>query len=349
MKWTKPLYKREEVNRAAKKALLDNKVDESTRNNALVIVNNWRASHAYPLQAIKMTLKRRACKVDGSAVIAQRMKRLPSIKSKLGREPTMMLSQMADIGGCRAILTNIKDVDLLVASYQKAKSKNPRRHEEIRIRDYISNPKVDGYRGIHIIVKYRSKALKHKVYNGLKIEIQIRSKLQHAWATAVEIVDAFTGQGLKSGLKLNLGDPDWRRFFVLMSGAIAIRERKPVVPGAPDKVSLKKELTMLGKKLQVEKILSGLNTAISAIQKDPNVVSYLLVLDLDQMLVKAFPFFDQSVADESYLMQEKEIQDNPKIFAVLVSVESINALRTAYPNYYLDATEFLRVYKKAIA
>lgn len=348
MKWTRPQYQREDVNRAAREALLDRAVDESARNNALIVVNNWRASHAYPLQAIKMTLKKRASKVSNAAVIAQRMKRLPSIKAKLEREPTMMLTQMADIGGCRAILPNVNNVDQLVALYQTARSKNPRRHQEIRIRDYIANPKVDGYRGIHIIVKYRSTAAKHRAYNDLKIEIQIRSKLQHAWATAVEIVDAFTGQGLKSGLKLNLGDPDWRRFFVLMSGAIASRERKPAVPGMPEKAVLKKELTMLGKKLQVEKILSGLNTAISVMSKDPGVVSYMLVLNLADMLVRVVPFFDQTVADESYLKQEKETQDNPKVFSVLVSVESVNALRTAYPNYYLDATKFLTVYRKAI-
>ncbi|MBU6438396.1 MAG: hypothetical protein KGQ77_12790, partial [Betaproteobacteria bacterium] len=62
-------------------------------------------------------------------------------------------------------------------------------------------------------------------FNNQKIEVQLRTRLQHAWATAVEIVDAFTGQALKSGLKLNSGDPKWRRFFALMSSVIAIREK----------------------------------------------------------------------------------------------------------------------------
>ena len=50
---------------------------------AVDIVNNWRASHSYPLQTIKMTLKRRAKRVCPTALVAQRLKRLASIKLKL--------------------------------------------------------------------------------------------------------------------------------------------------------------------------------------------------------------------------------------------------------------------------
>jgi ppGpp synthetase/RelA/SpoT-type nucleotidyltranferase len=36
-------------------------------------------------------------------------------------------------------------------------------------------------------------------WNRLWIEIQLRTSLQHAWATAVETVDAFTNENLKFG------------------------------------------------------------------------------------------------------------------------------------------------------
>ena len=38
------------------------------------------------------------------------MKREESIREKLMREPTMKLSKMQDIGGCRVILQNMKEV-----------------------------------------------------------------------------------------------------------------------------------------------------------------------------------------------------------------------------------------------
>lgn len=39
--------------------------------------------------------------------------------------------------------------------------------------------------------------------------MQIRSKIQHSWATAVEVVGAFTKQALKA----SAGDPRWLDFF----------------------------------------------------------------------------------------------------------------------------------------
>ena len=64
-----------------------------------------------------------------------------------------------------------------------------RSYKIIKFNDYVENPKDSGYRSIHYVYKYSSKADK---YNGLKIELQIRTKLQHNWATAVETAGAMT-------------------------------------------------------------------------------------------------------------------------------------------------------------
>lgn len=345
MKWTKPNYRREDINIAGK-TLLEG-IGDRARNNAFIIVNDWRAAHAFPLHSVYVTLKSRAQKVDRFAITAQRRKRLPSIIAKLKRENTMRLSQMADIGGCRAIVSTVNDVNDLVDLYKLAKAKSPRR-ADIRIRDYVAVPKADGYRSIHIIYKYKSNSSAHKVFNDLKIEIQIRSKLQHAWATAVEIVDAFTGQGLKSGIKLNLGDPQWRRFFVLMSAWMARRENCIAVAGTPEPAVLKQELRELSTKLDVENTLYALRQAVQLISKHDQVaVAYLVVLDLAKMELTAKPFSDQPTADESYLKTEKEFENDQKVFVLLASVESIKSFRTAYPNYTLDATEFLKALKRA--
>ena len=88
------------------------------------------------------------------------------------------------------------------------------------IDDYISAPKASGYRGVHLMYRYKSDK-KKTIYNDLKIEMQIRSRYQHAWATAVETVGIFVGQALKT----SMGDDRWLRFFALMGSAIAIREK----------------------------------------------------------------------------------------------------------------------------
>ena len=105
----------------------------------------------------------------------------------------------------------------------------------------ISNPKADGYRSFHLVSKYRSNLPDKQVYDGLRIEIQIRSQLQHAWATAVETISTFTDQALKSGL----GDDRWKRFFALMGSLMALREGCPIVPNTPtEKKELIKEISI---------------------------------------------------------------------------------------------------------
>ena len=142
----------------------------------------------------------------------------------------MKLSQMQDIGGCRAVVRTVGRVDALVKLYARARAKNPHRAVYVKPFDYIKCPKVDGYRGVHLIYKYRSQSRTHGKWNGLRIEIQLRSILQHAWATAVETVDAFTGQALKTSAGTGSERKNWGRFFALISSAIAIREKRPPVP-----------------------------------------------------------------------------------------------------------------------
>jgi len=125
----------------------------------LVVINNWRSSHSYPLQALKMTLRRRARRVDRKSVTVQRLKRLESIGAKLARNKNMSLSQMQDIGGCRAVVKDIKTVKKVARIYAESWAKNPHaRAEFVKSFDYIENPKVDGYRSIHLIYKYRRRS-----------------------------------------------------------------------------------------------------------------------------------------------------------------------------------------------
>ena len=103
--YAKKKYSKNQV-RNAGRALIGKRV--MTQNEMFDIVNNWRFAHRYPLFRAKQLLARRAKKVDPSAIVVDRIKRLPSIETKLQLHPTMPLSNMQDIAGCRAIVSKSK-------------------------------------------------------------------------------------------------------------------------------------------------------------------------------------------------------------------------------------------------
>ncbi len=364
MAWTKPQYKRGDVDRAgdflvnepsiasgfAERDDTEGYIEQADR--AYTIINNWRSSHSYPLQAIKMTLLIRAKRVDSQAIMAQRIKRLSSIEAKLSRNENMKLSQMQDLGGCRAVLITSRRVSELVDIYEKAAAKNPRdRSEFVKKYDYIKNPKTDGYRSVHFVYKYRTNAAGLEIYNGLRIEIQLRSRLQHAWATAVETVSTFTGQALKS----NIGDEAWKRFFALMGSAVARREGTPTIPNTPKNMSeLKEELRECARQLDVQNRLRIYGDALQGVPGRaafPDAKYFLLELDLTgkRILVRGYSEELLEKATTDYLAVEKLEKSGTVTDAVLVSVDSMANLRRAYPNYFLDTRVFVDAVNKAIA
>lgn len=132
MAWATLKHSREQVNAAAKALVafeaLGGEYQHDYRgflkklnayNDALPIINNWRAAHSFPLNTFRVNLNRNAASVDGECLTAQRIKRLSSITLKLTRFPKMKLSQMQDIGGCRAVVKDIGRVRALNEFYRK--------------------------------------------------------------------------------------------------------------------------------------------------------------------------------------------------------------------------------------
>jgi len=350
MAWIRPTYTRSQVDRTGEILANPAGISDDVLNESLNIVNNWRTAHNYPLHAITMTLRVRAKRVDQTRLIAQRIKRLRSTEAKLRRFAGMQLSRMHDIGGCRAVVQSVSHVDSLVSVYEKARAKNPGRgHEFLKKYDYIKSPKKDGYRSIHLVYKYRTTSRRHRAWNGLRIEIQIRSRLQHIWATAVETVDAFTGQALKS----NIGEESWKRFFALMGSMIALKESKPTIPGTPSvEAEIKNDLKALYEQERMEATLWGMSTAVEIIVAGKLGKAKLFLLDLNtrekKLSIRGYQEHEQPNALTESLKLEKKHRDNPEVQVVLVSVGSAQALKRAYPNYYLDLSSFMAQVNEAI-
>jgi hypothetical protein len=144
-------------------------------SDAVRIVLNWRSSHGLPLNVFQATLRLRAKRVEPNVIVAQRLKRFLSIMNKLVREPTMKLSQMQDLGGCRAILSDVAAVDRLYGLYRGGEPLPPT-EVGLKCYDYIREPKDDGYRGIHIVGRYHPRTNDRKPWDGQRVEIQLRSR-----------------------------------------------------------------------------------------------------------------------------------------------------------------------------
>lgn len=309
---------------------------------ALSVVNNWRSSHAFPLNTLQMSLRRRAASVDRDATVSQRIKRLPSITQKIERFPGMRLSRMQDIGGCRAVLSDVDAVRRAFEIYRQGNGK----HELTRVDDYIDDkPKASGYRGVHLVYKYRSD--RKSTYNGLSIEVQLRTRWQHAWATAVETVGFFTSQALKS----SAGSEDWLRFFALMSSEIARREGTPPIPGTPDsEAELAGELLDLTQSLGVVERMTAYGETLKVFEEQIAGGSskyFVLSLNAAEATLNVYSFGSLAQATGYYEALERATAAERDTDVVLVSVDSISALRRAYPNYFLDTGAFLGMVKDA--
>jgi hypothetical protein len=89
--------------------------------------------------------------------------------------------------------------------------------------------------------------------------------------------------------------------------------------------------------------LAGCSEAAVHIERSvKRAVAYLIVLDVEKRIVTISAQDSMLVANEKYAEMEEKNKGLSHLQTVLVSVDSLEALRTAYPNYYLDVGEFLK-------
>ena len=174
----------------------------------LAVVESFRKAHAAPLTRVAANLRYYVGEASGgSFVVGQRLKRMATIRDKLDREPSMSLSRMHDLGGCRAVLHDQAAVDHVLA-----RLRGQRRWELLpRTWDYVTQPKPDGYRAKHVVARK----------DDVLIEIQLRTEIQHIWAELVERLDRSLGTRLKAGR----ADPAVRVALVRGSEVMAAFER----------------------------------------------------------------------------------------------------------------------------
>jgi ppGpp synthetase/RelA/SpoT-type nucleotidyltranferase len=130
----------------------------------------------------------------------------------LVKEPTMKLSNMQDIAGCRAVVASMRDVRAVVDRWRH----HVRAWVVEKEYDYVENPKISGYRAYHLVVSNGER----------RVEVQLRTEVQHEWAVTVERVGGRTRDDLKGGS----GPSEVLDFFRLVSIAMGMEEQDQVVP-----------------------------------------------------------------------------------------------------------------------
>jgi ppGpp synthetase/RelA/SpoT-type nucleotidyltranferase len=339
-------YSKNDVLRAGKLIAVNNlpytkeRAEEIER--AFLIANRWRNSHSPAMKSIRLSVGAFMRNNDIAGLTAARLKQMPSIRRKLARPNfSLGLNQIQDIGGCRAILHDIESVHRMVGLLRR------RLPSEIYAEDnYIESPKDDGYRSHHLMFKFRRK--KPTPHDGKRIELQVRTLLQHSWATAMEAVGLFRGEDLK----YNQGNKDWLRLFLLMSAEFAEAERCFLPLGTPEQANIRREeIKHLASSLDAVPFLEKLRHAVhgTEIKLDPDFTPkvYLIRFVQAEQTVYVEPHRDSRSAMESAGHAEATLRGHiNKDEVVVVEVDKVKNLKAAYPNYFGDVEIFSRQLKE---
>ena len=232
-------------------------------------------------------------------------------------------------------------------------------NELIKLDNYIKHPKFDGYRSIHIVGVFQNNDKDDR-----KIEFQLRTRLQHSWATTLEIIDIFTQQNLKS----DSGYQQYKIFFKNVSDLFQLIEsfksfqknnieelRKNLLDQLEtNEILFQKgyeilsflrqgnENTTIKDQLQLYCLsLKELNNKLNKIDKN----SFILIrLNISTRKIEHENFSkkDSKEALKRYSLYEQTLSENPNIIVALLSTDAIGGLQEAYPNYFADSEMFLQ-------
>lgn len=150
------------------------------------VFDEYRKSHLEPLSETTLELQKWLNEYGHDYYIAQRLKRKPQIIRKLNRL-SVRLTQLQDIGGCRIIVEKNELVDQII-SFLKSKIESTEELKLVRITDYREKGRdITGYRSVHLLLER----------SGKKLELQLRSRIQHYWAESIERTSVIYGRHLK--------------------------------------------------------------------------------------------------------------------------------------------------------
>ena len=302
----------------------------SATQEDISVIEEWRAAHRGVLNTFQAILRFRT---KGKKItVAQRHKRRNTIFNKLQRLPSMQLARMDDVAGCRLIFRSIKELENFRTTFHKARFNHKLKNDPNKY-NYIDHPKSTGYRGIHDVYEYDVRSEAGKDLAGLYIEIQYRTLVQHAWATAVEVIGFIT----ESQPKFQQGDNRYTTAKALASEILA-RAHEGITGPFPhlSNAQLLDEFLSIDKELALIQTLNGLSLAKTEISDKRNTI--LNFSEDGSLEIKSYR--DATDALRALFELEKQF---PKNDIVLVRADTSDEVRLAFRNYFNDAREFVRL------
>ena len=318
--------------------------------------DNFREAHNIIIKLFTIELK----KVNFSKqhLTASRNKRIETIISKLCRPEKPKLDRIHDIAGTRIIFENIKSLEDYIDILENTELVNFKEkiNEDKNRYNYIKNPKSDGYRSIHKVFYYSSNipysTLNEKSFNleNKKIELQLRTRLQHIWATTVEIYDIINKSNIKTGTHNKLETKEGL-FFKKCSLVFEGIESNDV-----EKIKININEIFRDKDLmEIYNRLKGIKN-IKNIQLPKTLGSdevFILITDLNKGKTTFFTTdpIEKNDKQDTFLINAsyrrlEEKNTKGEYILLLLTLGDIKKLKNVYPNYFLNTNKFISILKK---
>ena len=318
--------------------------------------DNFREAHNIIIKLFTIELK----KVNFSKqhLTASRNKRIETIISKLCRPEKPKVDRIHDIAGTRIIFENIKSLEDYIDILENTELVNFKEkiNEDKNRYNYIKNPKSDGYRSIHKVFYYSSNipysTLNEKSFNleNKKIELQLRTRLQHIWATTVEIYDIINKSNIKTGTHNKLETKEGL-FFKKCSLVFEGIESNDV-----EKIKININEIFRDKDLvEIYNRLKGIKN-IKNIQLPKTLGSdevFILITDLNKGKTTFFTTdpIEKNDKQDTFLINAsyrrlEEKNTKGEYILLLLTLGDIKKLKNVYPNYFLNTNEFISILKK---
>lgn len=294
------------------------------------IFEEYRKDHLNPLTSLTLEMQKWLQVYGGEYYIAQRLKRRPQILRKM-RRLSVRLTQLQDIGGCRIIVNKNEDVDRLISFISERLSASES-FKVIRRTDYRDLGRDDsGYRAYHIVLEVL----------GRRVELQLRSRIQHYWSESIERTSVIYGKRLKEGE----GDPEVINYFKMFSdGLHSIESGFGISKEFEIELQKRRQLAeaIISSAISPEALGGHVNSDIVKTMADRegqnqgSLNNWILVFDWSDGNFVLWDVVGRSAdeAVQAYARYEREFPEEDKYEVILIGTSNISTVPNTHSHYF---------------